>query len=227
MKFSALATIFLWLGSPTQGSAASFDRISTFFICSQIEENCNADAETVAEIAAVSEDINTAVCSNSAQGEIGSVDMTDVANPKGLGSTNVGGEPTSVNVCDDTLVSAAVNTSPDCVNTSGLFVLVDLITQGVIACHELPGQPDSIKISPDGKHAGIAIENERDGNPPQMPPGHFVIVEMTSEDPAEDWVMTAVNVTGLARCDCPEDPEPEFVDIDDDNIAVVTVHGHD
>jgi DNA-binding beta-propeller fold protein YncE len=227
MKFSALAIAFLWLGGPTQGSAASFNRISTFFICSQIEENCNTDVETVAEIVAVSKDGNTAVYSDSAQGQIGFVDITDAANPKGLGSTDVGGEPTSVNIYDNTLVFAAVNTSPNYVNTSGLLVILDLITQDIIASHELPGQPDSIKISPDGKYIGIAIENERDedlgdGTPPQMPPGYFVIVETTPKDPA-DWVMTTVDITGLAGCDYPEDPEPEFVDINDDNIAVMTM----
>ena len=94
---------------------------------------------------------------------------------------------------------------------------------------ELDGQPDSIAVSPDEMYVAIAIENERDedlgdGEPPQMPPGSLQIVTMApSLEDYDSWTIQTVDLTGLDGSIFPEDPEPEYVSINEDNVAVVTL----
>lgn len=54
-----------------------------------------------------------------------------------------------------------------------------------------------------------------------MPAGYVVVVE--TADTLDAWVPYIVDVTGLPGVLFPEDPEPEFVSISEDNIAVVTL----
>jgi hypothetical protein len=54
-----------------------------------------------------------------------------------------------------------------------------------------------------------------------MPAGYVVVVDTAAS--LNDWVPSIVDVTGLDGLKFPEDPEPEFVSINDDNIAVVTM----
>ena len=73
----------------------------------------------------------------------------------------------------------------------------------------------------------IAIENERDedlgdGAPPQLPAGFLVIVDVSAESPG-NWTLSTVNLTGSDAIRFPEDPEPEFVSINADNVVVVTL----
>ena len=66
---------------------------------------------------------------------------------------------------------------------SGKLVVVNIATRSVVTEMDLGGQPDSVAISPDGRYAAIAIENERDeevndGALPQMPAGDLVIISL-------------------------------------------------
>lgn len=54
-----------------------------------------------------------------------------------------------------------------------------------------------------------------------MPAGYIVVVD--TADDINDWSTSIVHVTGLDGILFPEDPEPEFVSINEDNIAVVTL----
>jgi Uncharacterized protein conserved in bacteria len=231
----------------------NFNRVATFPVCSQIDGNCNDDTETVAEILSASEDGMTIVYTDSPRGVIGFIDIADPSNPLPKGVVDVGGEPTSVTVWGDYAV-AAVNTSEDYINTSGVLHAIDIATQQIMKSWDLGGQPDAVAASPDGKYIVIAVENERDedlgeGIPPQvsnllicfatltesmiiimmifflrinqMPAGYVVIVDTATS--LDDWVPSVVDVTGLDGLKFPEDPEPEFVSINDDNIAVVTM----
>ncbi len=202
-----------------------FNRTATFAVCQQVGASCETDDETAPEIVAASEDGMTLVYSNSPKGEIGFVDITDVKAPKALGALAMGGEPTSVTVLG-TNALVAVNTSPDFVNPSGKLAVVDIASRKLIAEITLPGQPDSIARSKDGKYIAVVIENERDeglgnGAPPQLPAGSLVIVDVAGA-PA-NWKTRTVSLTGLEGMLYPTDPEPEYVDINDDNIAVVTL----
>jgi hypothetical protein len=202
-----------------------FNRTATFAVCQQVGASCETDVATSPEIVAASEDGMTLIYSNSLKGEIGFVDITDVKAPKALGALAMGGEPTSVTVLGANAL-VAVNTSPDFVNPSGKLAIVDIASREVIAEITLSGQPDSIARSKDGKYIAIVIENERDesvnkGALPQLPAGNLVIVDVAGA-PAT-WKTRTVSLAGLEGMLYPTDPEPEYVDINDDNIAVVTL----
>ncbi len=201
--------------------APTFRRIASF----PVFENSAIENETVAEIISVTADGNTLVYTDAALGVIGFIDITDPANPVAGGTIDAGGDPTSVTVTADGLALACVNTSVDFIDTSGVMLVIDVATRTVIRTIDLGGQPDSIALSPDGRYAAVCIENERDedlgdGEPPQLPAGFLVIVDLVGD--AADWTTRTVNLTGIADL-FPEDPEPEFVDINKGNIAAVTL----
>lgn len=161
-------------GKSSKGKGSyNFNRIATFPVCSQLDADCNTDTETAAEIVTVSGDLNTLIYSDSPMGVIGFVDITDATSPLPLGTLDVGGEPASVSVWNDSIAVVGVNTSEDYVNTSGLLVAVDIATQTILKSWDLGGQPDTVAVSPDGKYIVVAIENQRDedlgeGIPPQV-----------------------------------------------------------
>jgi len=202
-----------------------FNRTATFVVCDQVGSSCESNDETAAEIVAASSDGMTLIYSNSPKGEIGFVDISDVKAPKGLGALAMSGEPTSVTVLGS-LALVAVNTSAgDFVKPSGKLVVVDIATRKEVASIALPGQPDSIAVSKDGKFIAVVIENQRDeslnkGAMPQLPAGSLVIVDVAGA--AGTWKTRTVDLTGIATL-FPSDPEPEYVDINENNIAVVTL----
>lgn len=198
-----------------------FNRIATF----PVYLNTQVDNTTVSEIVDVTPDGNTLIYTDGVAGNIGFVDITQPSNPKPLGAITVEGEPTSVSIKGHYAL-AAVNTSTSYTETSGALRVIDIATQTIVTNINLDGQPDSIATSPDGHYALIAIENERDedlgdGNPPQAPGGFLVIVDMPNDNPAE-WTTRSVSLEGIPAL-FPTDPEPEFVDINENNIAVVTL----
>lgn len=220
----------LWLASVPLAASQSFyfNRIATFFLCEQIDENCNTSNVTFAEIIDVSPDGQTICYIDGGPKAVGFVDVSDPRNPMAMGYVDVGGEPTSVAFTKDgKYVVAAVDTSPNYTDPSGELDVIDVETRQVVATIQLGGQPDSVKVSPDDAFIAVAIENERDeelgdGGLPQMPPGYLSVIDKTNEDPTQ-WTHTIVEMTGLDGVFYPEDPEPEFVDINEDNIAVITL----
>ena len=216
----------------SQGASSSvaavtmaFNRISTFAVCEQLDATCNVDDETVAEIVTASNDGNTLIYTDGVQQRLGFIDITDAAAPKKRGTVMLAGEPTSVAVVGNYAV-AGVNTSADYINTSGGLAIIDMATQEVVRTLDLGGQPDSVAVSPDGKYIAVAIENERDedlgdGIPPQLPAGFLMIVDVA--DTVDAWAARKVELVGLDDMLFPADPEPEFVSINSDNIAVVTL----
>ena len=214
-------------GEITPVTEQNFNRISSFLVCSQIEVDCNDDTETAAEIVAVSEDGMTLIYSDSPMNSIGFVDITTPAAPAAIGTTALMGEPTSVAVLGNNAL-VGVNTSADFIITSGELAVVDIDSQAEIASIDVGGQPDSIAVSPDGMYVAVVIENERDedlvatdGAPPQFPAGTLVVVDSSDADP-NSWTTTTVDLTGLADL-FPTDPEPEYVDINSNNVAVITL----
>lgn len=194
----------------------------------QVGNSCESDDAVVAEIVVASEDGSHLAYGDSKKEVVGFVDISDPVNPVGAGEIQCGGEPTAVAFAGD-YVLAVINTSPDFVNPSGVLKVFDessLQTQMPIAEIDLGGQPDAIAISPDKQYAAIAIENERDedlgdGEIPQMPAGHLVVISMSG--PPSSWVVNHVSMSGLAGVYEPSDPEPEGVAINRNNVAVVTM----
>lgn len=201
-----------------------FNRLASFPVCLQLDATCNVDTETAAEIVAASPDGNTLIYTDSPQEVVGFVDITDPANPAPAGLLPLPGEPTSVAVVGN-LALVGVNSSADFIMTSGSLEVIDIGSQTIVGSVTLGGQPDSVAVSPDGSYAVIAIENERDedlgdGAPPQLPAGLVQIVDLVG--PVAGWAPVDVDVTGVADL-FPGDPEPEYVDINADNVAVVTL----
>jgi hypothetical protein len=209
---------------------ASFQRVST--LANYLNNGPdNIDKTTVSEIIAATRDGKTLIYTDSPGEQIGFVDITDPANPIPTGVLAMGGEPTSVDVLGNKYALVAVNTSADFVNTSGNLVVVDITTPAIVRSLDLGGQPDSVKISPDGKYVAIAIENERneevevdgvEGGLPQLPAGYLAIVDVIDNTNPATWVRRDVDLTGLASYGS-NDPEPEFVDVNENNEAVVTL----
>jgi hypothetical protein len=198
----------------------AFERIAVF----PVFENTDVDLETVAEIVDASKDGKTLVYTDSQTGKLGFVDIKNPFQPEAAGTLDLGGEPTSVAVAGKYAL-VAVNTSPSFVAPSGDLVVVDIKKRNIVATYPLGGQPDAVAVSPDGRFAAIAIENERDedlgdGRPPQLPGGFMVIVDLVGAPGS--WGLRTVDLAGIADLFA-EDPEPEYVDINDKNIAVVTL----
>ncbi|MDQ8187435.1 esterase-like activity of phytase family protein [Pelagicoccus sp. SDUM812002] len=197
-----------------------FTRIASFpvFLNSDIEN------DTVSEIIDATKDGKTLVYTDAELEALGFVDIADPYNPMPLGTLELEGEPTSVKVLGKYAL-VCINTSEDFVNTSGKLVVVDIASKTQVTSIELGGQPDAIAISPDKRYAAIAIENERDedlgdGAPPQAPAGFLAIVDLVGKP--HKWTLRTVSLVGIAD-KFPEDPEPEFVDINDRNQAVITL----
>lgn len=210
--------------TPVAPAEMAFNRTASFPVCEQAGASCESDDSTAAEIVAASDDGMTLVYTNSPREEIGFVDIADPSAPKAAGRLAMNGEPTSVAV-RGAQAFVAVNTSADFVNTAGELVVIDMPTKTVAATLALPGQPDSIAASKDGRYLAIVIENERDedvadGKPPQLPAGELVIVDTVGAPAA--WTQRRVDLRGLATL-FGGDPEPEYVDINDDNLAVVSL----
>lgn len=185
----------------------------------------DANGSGVAEINDITDDGTTIYYTDAENGEVGIIDVTDPANPTGAGTIPVGDDPTSLAVAGDHLL-VAVNTSADYVNVSGSLRVYDSATAEHVADVALPGQPDSIAISPDGTYAAVVIENERNedlngGLLPQLPSGDLAIFDITGAPATWSPVDADLAVVAAAATDG-SDLEPEYVHINDNNEAVLT-----
>jgi hypothetical protein len=227
MTTRALTSLAACLLATTTLPAAAdqFNRVATFHVVQNLPAGADPKKETVAEIIAATEDERLLVYTDSPGERIGLVDLADPAAPKAAGTVALGGEPTSVVVAGGKALVGVV-TSKSLVEQSGHVATVDLATKAVTAKCDVGGQPDSLALSPDGKYLAVAIENERDekvndGALPQMPAGYLSIIGL--KDGALDCAsLKQVSMTGLASV-AGEDPEPEYVDINSRNEAVVTL----
>ena len=226
---TALTLALLPLASQAASSraAAYFERVATFPVYRNLGVDEDASRETVAEITAVSRDGRTLIYTDSPGERIGLVNIRDPKNPKPAGFVQLEGEPTSVAVHHH-FALVAVNTSLSFAQPDGVLAVFDIRNPAQpkrVATLPMGGQPDSIAISPRGRYAAIAIENERDedlndGLLPQLPAGFLRIVDLKGQP--SRWRTRDVDLTGLAEV-APNDPEPEYVSINDQDIAAVTL----
>lgn len=218
-----LATALLAASAHSASADPFFDRVATFMAHSNVEGE--ADKPAVAEIISANADGTLLVYTDAAGKRIGMVDINDPANPKLLGTVAVGGEPTSVKILGTTAY-VAVDTSESFTKPTGKLLAVDTSAKSVAKACELPGQPDSVAAAKDGAFLAIAMENQRDeetndGNLPQLPAGSLVTVAL--DGAALDCArIKEIELTGLASV-AGEDPEPEFVDINERGEIVVTL----
>jgi hypothetical protein len=214
------------------GNVEQFERIATYIVC----QNTSCDEEATPEIMAVTDNGRTLIYTDAAQGVIGFIDIRNPAAPIGLGVMDVAGRPSSVAVHGRYLL-ATVNTSPGFVAPSGYLGIYDLnacipspSTCAAVRTIDVGGQPDSIALSPSKDWAAIAVENERDedvtvdgveGGLPQLPGGYLIVLDVRNSNP-NNWTMRNVSLNGLATYG-PNDPEPEFISINNNDIAAVTM----
>lgn len=200
--------------------SAPFRRVATF----PVFQNTSVAIDTVAEIVSATDDGMTLVYTDGVAQKLGFVDISNPAAPQPAGAIDLPGEPTSVTVRGPHAL-VCVNSSANFINTSGELLVVDIATQTILTSIPLGGQPDAIALSPDKRYAAVAIENERDedagdGYPPQAPAGFLQIIDCVGAPTA--WTTRPVSLIGIPTL-YPTDPEPEFVDINARNIAVVTM----
>lgn len=225
MRFLTFTSAIALVAATPALSEPVFNRIASFATPLNMAEGEDKARPTSAEIITASEDGMTLIYSDSPLGVIGLIDITDPKAPKAMGNVDVGGEPTTA-VDIGGMVFAGVNTSESYTAPSGKLVTVDLASKAVVAECDLGGQPDSVARAKDGSFIAVAIENERDeevndGAIPQMPAGF--VVKLPVKDGAVDCAsLQKIELTGLAEVGG-EDPEPEYVDVNEAGEIVVTL----
>ena len=202
-----------------------FNRIATFPIVNNLALGADASKKTVAEIVSASEDGRLLVYTNSERDALGFLNIDDPVHPTGAGEIPVDGEPTSVTTLGGKAF-VVVSTSKGNRAPSGYLGVVDLARKQIEGRCDLGGQPDSIAKSRDGRFLAVVIENERDesldkGKIPQLPGGALAVAPV-SNGTVDCGALRHVSLAGLAAL-AGEDPEPEFVDINERNEAVVTL----
>jgi len=219
-KSILLATLIASVSVPAL-AASNFNRIASF----PVYKNNMEAKETSSEIIDVTADGMTLVYTDSPNGTVGMIDITDPANPKALGSLEVGGEPTAVVIQGQTAY-VGVNTSESYTKPSGNVAVIDIKAKKIVKTCDVGGQPDSLAGAKDDSFISIAIENERDedlndGVIPQLPAGNVVMFNTSAND-IDCGSIKVADVTGLADV-APTDPEPEFVDINNLGETVVSL----
>jgi hypothetical protein len=201
-------------------AAAAFSHVGTFDVPANLPAGEPLATVTAAEIVDATPDGRTLLYTDSPTGRLGFIDIRRPHDPEPAGTIDMGGEPTSVATFRRWAL-VAVNTSESFTTPSGDLVVVDTASRRIVDRIPLAGQPDSVDVSPDERYAAIVIENERDedvddGLIPQLPGGALQVLDL------ERRHLRTVDLTGLAQT-APSDPEPEYVDINDQNEAVVSL----
>ena len=139
----------------------------------------------------------------------GHLAVVDIAARQIVAELPLGGQPDSVAVSPDGAFAAvAIENERDeeiCVGGANDGQFVDEDDDAAIAACE----------------AGGGVVGGLPQTPFGNPPGFLAVVDLAGMDPA-GWRVRPVALTGLADF-APEDPEPEFVDINDRNEAVVSL----
>ncbi|MFN8727961.1 MAG: esterase-like activity of phytase family protein [Rhodospirillales bacterium] len=226
MRLKPLLAVALLLPAVAHAQEARmFDRIATIEAVRMLPPDRDRTKRSIAEIVAASEDGNTLVYVDGEQNGLGFVDIADPAAPRPAGFLPLTGELTSVAV-RGARAYTVVDTSPNKREVSGYVAVVDIAARRELMRCDLGGQPDSTVVSRDGRFLVVVIENERDerlerGAIPQLPAGNLTILPLAAGG-LDCAALRRVDLTGLAAV-APEDPEPEFVDVNARGEAVVTL----
>ncbi|MFQ6549818.1 esterase-like activity of phytase family protein [Aestuariibius sp. 2305UL40-4] len=222
------ASVFALIAGASSAAAqdTAFNRLASFPVPANTPDGGDASREMSSEIIDATADGMTLVYTDSPLGALGIIDITDPSAPQPGGIIDLDGEPTSVAVVGG-IANVAVNTSESYTEPSGYIASINIADRSEADRCDLGGQPDSVAKAPDGSFLAIAIENERDedlgdGRTGQMPAGALAIVDLTGEGLLNCDTLQMVDLTGLAEVS-PEDPEPEFVDINTEGEIVVSL----
>ncbi|MEO1308273.1 MAG: esterase-like activity of phytase family protein, partial [Pseudomonadota bacterium] len=224
-RFITLTSVFALVAGAAQAEM-SFNRVASFSTSLNMAEGEDRARETSPEIIDATADGMTLVYTDSPLEVLGRVDISDPANPVPMGNIALDGEPTSV-VIQNGFAIVGVNTSKSFTEPSGYAASINIVEGNETDRCDLGGQPDSVGAAPDGSFVAIAIENERDedagdGRTGQLPGGSLVMIDLTAEGLLDCDTLRSVDMAGMAEVS-PEDPEPEFVDINSLGETVVTL----
>lgn len=175
----------------------------------------------VAEIISATPDGNTLVYTNAGDGQVGLLDIRDPQNPRPLSNIDVSdiGEPTAVAVTPNSRYAlvTVLNLAEDIADQQpGILVFIDLARQEIAARVPLMGiGPDNLSVTPDGRKAIIAIEDEEDeDNLPGQRPGSVNFVTINYNDPASSKVnKVELDLSEVEGVNYASDPQPEYVAI--------------
>ena len=225
MRFLTLTSVLALMAALPTHADPVFNRVASFATPANMAEGDDRARESSAEIISASDDGMTLIYSDSPLKSVGLIDLTDPRAPKPLGNIALGGEPTTAQIIGP-MAFVGVNTSDSFTNPSGKVVTVDLATRAIVAECDIGGQPDSVSRAKDGSFLAIAVENERDeevndGAIPQMPAGYVVKLPLRN-GAADCAAQQRIDLTGLAEV-AGDDPEPEFVDVNEAGEIVVSL----
>lgn len=212
---------------PQAADAGTFQRVATWPVFNNLPAGTDKNTETAAEILSVTADGRTIVYTDSEFEALGYLDISTPSAPRAVGLTKLDGEPTSVSAVGG-FALVGINTSESFIKPSGYVAVVDLTTKSVRNRCDVGGQPDSLAASPDGRFLAVVVENERDedlndGLIPQAPAGHLAVLNLAADGtPLNCDSARIVDLTGLATI-AGGDPEPEYVSVNGENEAVVTL----
>jgi LPXTG-motif cell wall-anchored protein len=244
LAVSGLALSCFVAAGPAVAADGAFTRTATYPVYLNVPEGVDPAAETVAEISTITPDGSTMIYTDALGQRIGFIDVTDPSSPQGTGTVSLAelghadDQPTSVAAIGDYVLVVIDETGGDFEHPKGRVDVLRISDRERVASIDLEGQPDSIDISDDGQYAAIAIENQRDeeredvdGGLPQLPAGFVSVIDLAG-DPTTwqseridlvDESGAPIEVIANAGLDTPEDPEPEYVSINSDNVAAVTL----
>ena len=214
------------LAQPAAATGSYFNRVATFEAYRNVPAGRAVSKKSVAEIVAASADGRWLAYTDAEQQGIGFIDITNPALPKPAGFVPVEGEPTSV-VFAHGKVLAVVSSTRQFDQPEGHLAVLDFASRKLVAQCPLRGQPDSIALDAGAQHAVIVIENERDeklnkGAMPQLPGGNLSIVPLDAKGLPDCTRLHPVSLADLAEI-APSDPEPEFVKVNRQGVAVVSL----
>lgn len=234
-----LSSVLACLASPVYAHrfgdrAPVLNHVGTFYVPANLAVEEPLSTVTSAEILDATPDGAWLVYTDSPNQRVGFIDIRDPRDPAPGGIIALDGEPTSLVVLGDwALVAVNTRQDPDGEEgpltehdaPSGELWVIDIASRSTLRRITLAGQPDSVALSPDQRFAAIVIENERDedesdGQIPQPPAGCLQVIALSGS--YDQWSVETVELTGLAEIS-PDDPEPEYVDINALNQAVVSL----
>ena len=205
--------------------ATYLNRIATIETAQNISPKLRETKQSSAEIVASSNDGDHLVYTDSPSGGLGFISLQNPNKPLAMGFLKLSGEPTSVILLGD-MIFVGLNTSQSFTQPSGKLLSLSFENRQIIASCDLQGQPDSIAISKDKRWLAVAIENERDedfnkGKLPQFPAGKVIIIPLMNGF-LECDNKKEIELIGIAEV-AGDDPEPEYVDFNDENELVVSL----
>ncbi|MFP4009054.1 MAG: esterase-like activity of phytase family protein, partial [Spirulinaceae cyanobacterium] len=157
--------------------------------------------------------------------DVGIIDIRDPRNPQKLAIVDVSalGEPTAIAITPNNqyaLVSILDTSSEEIANQQpGTLIFIDLEQGNIAGQIQLGGiGPDNLKVTPNGRLAVIAIEDEEDEDSlPGDRPGSIDVVTLDYDNPNQSTVNNiGLDLMGIDGVNYATDPQPEFVAISPD-----------